>query len=150
MASARACERKRGGPSSAGAAGKDESACRPEATDRRFPKSVRLRSRREFQTVYRKGRRVVSPSFVFFGMPSTRAECRLGITVTRKIGRAAVRNRIKRVVREIFRKNRSRLHPSTDLVVNARAGSVGRATVDLEREFLGCFARLHRKGRARR
>jgi ribonuclease P protein component len=45
---------------------------------------------------------------------------RLGITVTRKIGNAVARNRIKRLVREVFRQNRQRLPSGLDLVFVAK------------------------------
>ena len=49
---------------------------------------------------------------------------RLGITVTRKIGRAVARNRIKRLVREVFRRNRNRLAPGLDMVWIAKRQAV--------------------------
>jgi ribonuclease P protein component len=82
---------------------------------------------------------------VLFGLPNTCGECRLGVTVTRKIGGAVRRNRIKRVLRDIFRRNRATLDPPLDLVVNARPPIVGAESAALEREFLKTFARLARR-----
>lgn len=48
---------------------------------------------------------------------------RLGITVTKKVGNAVVRNRIKRVVREVFRRNRALFPLSTDVVFIAKQGA---------------------------
>ena len=129
------------------AAGRGGSASRsdPTRTDHRFPRSCRLTSRRQFISVYEKGRRVSSSSFVLFGLPNDHGECRLGITVTRKIGSAVRRNRIKRVLRDIFRRNRAELSPPLDVVVNARAPIVGAESSALEREFLKTFSRLARR-----
>jgi ribonuclease P protein component len=80
-----------------------------------------------------------------FGLPNTHGECRLGITVTRKIGSAVRRNRIKRVLRDIFRRNRSELSPPLDVVVNARPPIVDAESAALEGEFLKTFSRLARR-----
>jgi ribonuclease P protein component len=50
---------------------------------------------------------------------------RLGITVTRKVGRAVVRNRIKRLVREVVRRNRRRIAPGLDMVWVAKKQAAG-------------------------
>ena len=86
-----------------------------------------------------------SSSFVLFGLENDRGVCRLGITVTRKIGNAVRRNRIKRVLREIFRKNRELLRSPIDVVVNARHPIVGAGSAALEHEFLKTFRRLERR-----
>lgn len=113
--------------------------------DRRFPRSCRLTTRRQFLTVYAEGRRVASKSFTFFGLPNSAGTCRLGITVTRKVGGAVRRNRIKRRLRDVFRRNRVHLAAHIDLVVNAHAAiDVGDADA-IETEFLRTFRRLARQ-----
>ena len=113
--------------------------------DRRFPRSCRLTTRRQFLTVYAEGRRVASKSFTFFGLPNSAGTCRLGITVTRKVGGAVRRNRIKRRLRDVFRRNLTRLSPHVDLVVNAHA-SIDVSDADaIEAEFLRTFGRLARQ-----
>lgn len=52
---------------------------------------------------------------------------RLGLTVSKQVGRAVQRNRLKRQVREFFRQNKDRL-PQADLVVIARRGAAGLET----------------------
>lgn len=94
--------------------------------------------------MYDKGRRVSSGSFTLFGLPNSLEHCRLGITVTRKVGGAVRRNRIKRVLREIFRRNRERLAPPIDVVVNAHPGLERRTMRQLEEEFLNRFSQLAR------
>lgn len=82
---------------------------------------------------------------VLFGRSGESAQTRLGITVTRKVGNAVRRNRIKRVMREAFRRNRESLQPPLDLVVNIRP-SLGEVTYDgLEAELLNNFRRLARR-----
>jgi len=103
--------------------------------DRRLPRSCRLTARRQFVEVYEKGRRASCPSFTLFGLPNGLACSRLGLTVSRKVGGAVVRNRAKRVLREVFRLRRIGPSPSIDLVVNARRAMLDRTPAQIEREF---------------
>ena len=109
-----------------------------------FPPKLRLQSRTQFQAVYKHGRRSGTMSFTMFGLPNDVGFPRLGITVTRKVGNAVRRNRIKRVIREIFRQNLAQLDVALDLVVNAHRGIDADEFRSLEREFLICFRRLAR------
>jgi ribonuclease P protein component len=88
---------------------------------------------------------VGSSSFTLFGLPNDLDYCRLGLTVPRKVGGAVRRNRVKRLLREVFRHNRTRFEPRMDLVVNARPGIASRSLEELEREFLRSFSILARK-----
>jgi len=100
-----------------------------------YPGSARLRRRREFLTVQQDGRRRHTAHFVVIARPSASDGARLGITASSRIGNAIVRNRVKRVVREVFRRRRRRL-PSDDLVVIAKPGaehlSYAQAATELE------------------
>jgi len=88
---------------------------------------------------------VASRSFVLFGLPNSLPGTRLGITVTKKYGGAVERNRAKRVVREIFRRNRAELLPPLDLVVNVRSAIRDEPFSRLEREFVQRFRKLARE-----
>ena len=110
--------------------------------DRRFPRSCRLTTRRQFLTVYAEGRRVASKSFTVFGLPNSAGTCRLGITVTRKVGNAVRRNSIKRRLRDVFRRNQMHLGPNIDLVVNAHASIDVTDSAAIEAEFLHTVRRL--------
>ncbi|MCP3993462.1 MAG: ribonuclease P protein component [bacterium] len=128
------------------AAGKDASVCPSETSrpDQRFPRSWRLTARRQFLAVYEKGRRVYSPSLAIFAVPNRIGHCRVGFTVTRKVGGAVARNRVKRVLRDIVRRNRSRLDHSLDLVVNTKPSTLTTPTAELENQFRRCIANLSR------
>ena len=60
---------------------------------------------------------------------------RLGITVTRKVGNAVVRNRIKRLVREVFRQHRARLPPGLDIVWVAKQQAAGASFAEVLDDF---------------
>jgi ribonuclease P protein component len=80
-----------------------------------------------------------------FGLANDVGHCRLGVTATRRIGGAVARNRAKRVLREVFRRNRTQLDVPMDLVINVRTALLDRATAEVERELLRCFDRLVRQ-----
>jgi ribonuclease P protein component len=71
----------------------------------RFPKSARLLKHASFQTVYQTGARHFSPLLTAFFLlaPAETPSVRIGITVSRVMGKAVVRNRIRRRVREAVR-----------------------------------------------
>lgn len=87
---------------------------RPLATDQRLPRSLSLKGDGNFQKVVLEGVRVRSGPHTLFYLPQ--GELRWGVRVSRKVGGAVVRNRIKRIVRECFRLNRHRF-PSVGWMV---------------------------------
>lgn len=88
----------------------------------RFPSRHRLRKRHEFLALQRDGRRQSGPRFVVITRAAPAGGSRLGITTSRKVGPAPQRNRIRRLVREFFRRHRTRIDPPRELLVIARPG----------------------------
>lgn len=99
-----------------------------------FPKSRRLLKSADFQGVFAQGRKTYSPEFVIYVLPNAEVGPRLGMAVSRKVGKAVLRGRIKRLLREAFRLGQSRW-PAADVVVVARAGARA-LTLDLARQRL--------------
>jgi ribonuclease P protein component len=66
----------------------------------------RIRRRAEFKQVYERGTRIYSRYSTVFMLPNERIVGRLGIAATRKLGGAVQRNRAKRLIREVFRRNK--------------------------------------------
>jgi ribonuclease P protein component len=85
----------------------------------RFSKSLRLRRREEFLRVQRQGIKVSADPLLALALENSQGVTRLGITISSKVGNAVVRNRIRRRLREIFRKQRGRLPRGIDLVLIA-------------------------------
>ncbi len=90
-----------------------------------FGAADRLHRSAEFLDLQRRGVRYQTQHFVLYaGKLGDEPRPRLGITVSRQIGTAVVRNRIKRRVRECFRtKLREQIPPGTSMVVIARRGA---------------------------
>lgn len=88
----------------------------PGGESQRLTRADRMKKRYEFRQVQLNGRRIHTPHFLVVVQPNALHNTRLGITVTKKVGTAVQRNRIKRVVREVFRRNR-RLFPAAHDVV---------------------------------
>jgi len=90
-----------------------------------FPKSHRVRKRREFLEIQGSGSRLTLPSCIVLLYPRLdNNPARLGITVTRKFGNAVARNRAKRLLREVFRRSPELFPSGIDLVVIPKSPGV--------------------------
>lgn len=88
-----------------------------------FPSSCRLHCHKEFDLVWKGGRKIHVPHFLIVILQKNCGPTRLGLTVSRKIGGAVSRNRVKRFLREYFRLSYFFLPSSVDLVVVAKKGA---------------------------
>lgn len=99
-----------------------------------FSRDDRLRKRTEFEACYSGGVRVTGRHFLLFLRQAREARGpRLGVSVSRRVGGAVARNRVKRRLREIFR--RGRPGEAVDVVVNAKPSAADAPFSQLEREF---------------
>jgi ribonuclease P protein component len=110
------------------------------ASSEALPKEKRLAKRREFLRVYEAGRKLFSRYSVLFYAANDLPYSRIGITATKKSGKANVRNRLKRWTREVYRRQRGPLDidsRSLDVVVNVKPNAVqatwGDYSLDLQR-----------------
>jgi len=92
----------------------------------RTPKALRKEERisleRDFAKVFRQGRRVRTEYFTVVLCPNDLGIRRLAVVAPKRVGKAVVRNRMKRLAREFFRLNKCRLRSSTDYIFVARKG----------------------------
>ena len=106
-----------------------------------FGREARLTSRKDFQRVFSDGRKVVGPSLILWHYTSSSETeapraARLGLSVSAKVGKAVLRTRLKRLVREAFRHHRARIMASSDLVVYLRPGCRWTKASDAEADLL--------------
>lgn len=100
-----------------------------------FTKEERLLKRVQFLNVAENGKKLLTRSFIVFLKPNNLSFSRIGITVSRKVGGSVARNRVKRIVREFFRLNKSRIEKGIDIVVIAKREAAGKGFVEVSREL---------------
>lgn len=103
--------------------------------DERLRRTERLRKRFEYLAVQRSGRRFRTDLFIVAWRDSPTPFTRVGVTASKKVGNAVARNRTKRCLREIFRRNKSLLPRATDIVFIANPRTPA-ADYDA---LVGCF-----------
>lgn len=106
-------------------------------------RAERLRKRADYLGCYRKGRRRHGTLSILYSRPNELPHPRLGITVSKKVGGAVVRFRLKRRIREIYRRwsERSSL-PTLDLVVHVKPPAAQATFEQLRTELQGHFRGL--------
>jgi ribonuclease P protein component len=87
-----------------------------------WPKKERLRKRAQFLTLSKQGKKVYTDCFIAIVLDAAAQNNRIGITVSKKVGNAVRRNRIKRVIREYFRHHKESITGPKDINIIARKG----------------------------
>lgn len=101
-----------------------------------LPKAARVRKHREYQLIQQRGERLKLPHYIFvLRAEGPRASPRLGITASRKVGGAVVRNRAKRLIREAFRATLDLFPSDIDVVVIVREAPAGQGLADVIAEW---------------
>lgn len=115
-----------------------------EQPSERFGKNDRIRSRVEFERIFKTGRVQADPVLVIHALPNQLNYSRLGISISKKVGSAPVRNRWKRLIREAFRRQRTEIPSGMDFVVRPRAGAVADG-VEIKRSLVRSTRILSRR-----
>ncbi len=112
---------------------------------------TRITDSPEFDRVYRQGAAYRGKLFSVHAFPNGIGNPRLGLSVSKKVGNAVVRNKVRRRMKEIFHASMEYMEGSPsgslDFVVSARPASAGATFQDLEREFSVALRKL--EGRVR-
>jgi ribonuclease P protein component len=106
----------------------------------KFPASRRLKSPAEFRHVYDRNRSAADTVLVVYACENGFTHPRLGVSVSRKVGGAVTRNRLKRLYREAFRLCQHELPPGVDFVLIPRV-KAGEPTMDRVKSSLVALAK---------
>ena len=115
-----------------------------------LPKEKRLGKRREFLHVYETGRKLFSRYSVLFFVANALPYSRIGITATKKLGKAHLRNKLKRWTREVYRRERGPLaldERSIDVVINVKSNAADASFADYTGDLGRALARVAEQSR---
>lgn len=116
----------------------------PDRRRERLPRAARVRRRTDYLAIQNRGRRVAGPNLLLFALVGQEQQAppgrpgrqgRIGITVSKKVGNAVVRNRVKRWIRECYRRSRPQFPVCLDLVVVARPAAAAASHAVVCREL---------------
>ena len=109
-----------------------------------LPAAERIRCRPDFERVYDTGTRIRGRYMTVFVVPREGAGPRLGVAATRRLGSAVVRNRAKRLARELFR--RHKITAALDIVIAPRREMLDASYSSLESDYLAALERGRAQG----
>jgi ribonuclease P protein component len=110
-----------------------------------FPKALRLLRRYEFLKVQEGGQKFSADCLLALVKRNGRGYTRLGLTVSSKVGNAVVRVRLRRLLRELFRKRRGQWPPGLDVVLVVRSSAKEVSFAEMARAFEGVTRKLQRQ-----
>jgi ribonuclease P protein component len=101
--------------------------------------TVSIKKNYEFKRIYKKGRSFVNPAIVVYILKNRCGFNRVGVTTSRKIGKAVMRNRARRLIHESFRQLEDKLLTGYDIVFVARTRTCLLKEQDVYRAINGIF-----------
>lgn len=104
-------------------------------------KSEHLRKALDFKRVYSQGKSCADHFIVLFVFPNELERNRIGLSVSKKIGKAVKRNRVKRLFREVYRLNKDKIIQGVDLIFLARKDATKLDFPKMERAILRLYKR---------
>ena len=104
--------------------------------------TVSIKQNHVFRRLYSKGKSAVSPCVAVYCRKNGLDHNRLGLTVGTKLGKAVIRNRTRRRIREAYRLHEGALRLGYDIVVVARVRASFVRYGELERNLLKCLSKL--------
>lgn len=121
--------------------------CRKKETYHRvglqFPKALRILTRRYFQKASAEGKKIKG-QVLLFQYYKANTQSRIGITVSKKYGKAHDRNRFKRLVREVFRENYDRIPAGVQICVFPKLPKTDLTKQQVLEDFLVFFSSLQK------
>ena len=107
-----------------------------------LPRTYRLKDKNDFRKVYQRGKSVAYPYFVLFYKTNNNKQCRIGFSVSKKVGKAVVRNRIKRQFRELCRQKLSLFPVGKDYIIIVRSKALDAGFAQLSKQMDKALIRL--------
>lgn len=101
-----------------------------------------LKSNRDFRRLYARGKSCAGAFVAVYYRPNRCGKNRAGFTVSKSLGKAVVRNRVKRLLRESYRLTESELNGNSDIIIVARNRAVGKSYVQISRDLRYVFRSL--------
>ena len=105
----------------------------------KFPRRERLTKRREYLQVYEQGKKTAGREFVCYVAQQEGRGRKLGLAVSRQVGGAVVRNRVKRYIREVYRTHRFEFADDIYVVIIARPSAAKLGYRECEEALCGMF-----------
>lgn len=102
-------------------------------------KEHRIRKNEEFRNIYKNGKSFSNQLLVLYVYKNDRKINRVGIVVSKKVGNSVIRNRIKRLIKESYRLNNSKLIDGYDLIFIARVTAKDKSYAEIESSVLNLF-----------
>lgn len=97
-------------------------------------KAYRIKKNNDFQLIYKKGKSVANRQFVVYTAQNELEHFRLGISVSKKLGNAVLRNRIKRAIRENFKVHKADIQ-AYDIIVIARQPAKTMTVLEIQKSL---------------
>lgn len=98
--------------------------------------TVSIKLNRDFRLLYKRGKSAVSPVLAMYARKNKLSSNRIGITVSTKVGKAVVRNRVRRRIREAYRINEESFAAGRDIVIVARVRAASSSFRVIEKNLL--------------
>ena len=111
-------------------------------------KSFRVKKEKDFNAIFKEGESVANRRFVIYRLANSQEHFRVGLSVSKKLGNAVMRNQIKRRIRHILIDHRNELVDNVDFIVIARKGVENLDYAELEKNLLHVLrlAKIYQEG----
>ena len=104
--------------------------------------AVTVKENYVFRRIYRRGRSSVQSSMVVYCQRNKQGKTRLGVTVSTKLGKAVVRNRVRRQLREMYRLHLPQMKKGYDVILVGRVKAVHSPYVKMDKQYVRALEEL--------